>query len=446
MISAMTMPSRQQLREWSAALTLGPLDPADPKETRYVPLADAGRAAVDELRATIELAIDTTTQLLSGPSGSGKTTELYRLRGRLESAGYHVAIFDIGAYVNESSPIDVTEFLIALALGAHDVLGGLDVSDADIGPGFVGRLRRLLDRLKISVDIPGLSASVSRDGVEFAAMGTSVEVELQRELKSSESVVAELRSKLTYHLGRLYEEVADFLSTLLPADDPGQGSVLIVDGLEKLRGTSENDVAVQESVEALFVAHASKLKFSSHHMIYTVPTSLQFTSPGALPFDSRVVPVPVPHVRPRPGRAAGTVATAIAELREVVSRRLPAEVIFAGTQLDQVIEASGGHLRDLFTLLRQVVNLTLRRSLTLPLRDEHVEEAIGLVAHDFMKMTAEQKAFLRQVAAGDGIVNPQESEVPLMARLLQSHMLLGHLNGQDWYEVHPLARRALGLP
>jgi hypothetical protein len=70
MISAMTTPSRQQRREWSAALTLGPLDPA---ETRYVPLAEAGRAAVDELLAAIELAIDTTTQLLSG---SGKTTEL----------------------------------------------------------------------------------------------------------------------------------------------------------------------------------------------------------------------------------------------------------------------------------------------------------------------------------------------------------------------------------
>jgi hypothetical protein len=277
-------------------------------------------------------------------------------------------------------------------------------------------------------------------------MGASVEVELQRELKSSESVVTELRSKLTYHIGRLYEEVAAFLSTLLPAGDPGQGSVIIVDGLEKLRGTSENDVAVQESVQALFVAHASKLKFSSHHMIYTVPTYLQFTSPGALPFDSRVLPVPVPHVRPRPGQAADTVATTVAELREVVSRRLPADEIFAGKQLDKVIEASGGHLRDLFTLLRQVVNLMLRRSLTPPLRDEHVEEAIGLVAHDFMKMTAEQKAFLHQVAAGDGTVDPKESEVQLMARLLQSHMLLGHLNGQDWYEVHPLARRALGLP
>jgi hypothetical protein len=90
-----------------------------------------------------------------------------------------------------------------------------------------------------------------------------------------------------------------------------------------------------------------------------------------------------------------------------------------------------------------VVNLLLRRSLTPPLRDEHVEEAIGLIAHDFMKMTAEQKAFLRHVASGDGTVDPQESEVQLMARLLQSHMLLGHLNGQDWYEVHPLARKAL---
>jgi hypothetical protein len=443
MISTMTMPSRQQLREWSAALTLGPLDPADPNETRYVALADAGRAAVDELMATIELAFDTTTQLLSGPSGSGKTTELFRLRGELGQVGFHAAIFDIGSYVNESSPIDVTEFLIALALGAHDVLGG---PEAEQKPGFLGRLTGLLKRLKVSVDVPGLSTTVSREGLEVEALGASVEFDLARELKSSESVVAELRSKLTYHIGQLYDEVADFLTTLLPADDPGQGSVLIVDGLEKLRGTSLNDIAVQESIQALFVAHASKLKFRSHHMIYTVPTYLQFTSPGALPFDSRVLPVPVPHVRPRPNHPTDTVLTTIKELEEVVSRRIPVDEIFADGQLDKIIQASGGHLRDLFTLLRQVVNLMLRRSLTPPLRDEHVEEAIGLVAHDFMMMTAEQRAFLQQVAEGDGRVDPKESEVQLMARLLQSHMLLGHLNSQDWYEVHPLARRALGLP
>ena len=34
----------------------------------------------------------------------------------------------------------------------------------------------------------------------------------------------------------------------------------------------------------------------------------------------------------------------------------------------------------------------------------------------------------------------------LMARLLQQHLLLGHLNGSDWYEVHPLTKRTLGWP
>jgi hypothetical protein len=70
-----------------------------------------------------------------------------------------------------------------------------------------------------------------------------------------------------------------------------------------------------------------------------------------------------------------------------VCRRLPVDLIFTDKQLDAIIQASGGHLRDLFTLLRQVVNHILRRSLTPPLGDEHVEEAISLVAHDFLAVT-----------------------------------------------------------
>lgn len=89
----MSVPTRAELREWTRNLALVPLDVADPEETRYVPLADAGRSAVDELQVTIELALDTTAQLLSGPAGAGKTTELYRLRRDLVNAGYHAAVF-----------------------------------------------------------------------------------------------------------------------------------------------------------------------------------------------------------------------------------------------------------------------------------------------------------------------------------------------------------------
>lgn len=440
----MSRPARDELRSWTAALTLDELDPADPAETRYVPLVDAGRAAVDELLATIDLAEDTTTQLLSGPSGSGKTTELHRLRGNLRDAGFQVLIFNVESYINRSAPVYVTEFLIALALGTHDALGPAAERDR---PGFMPRLRRLLAGLKISLEIPGFAASASADSVGVEALGASIEVDLQRELKTSQPFVEELRSKLRHNVGELYVEVAEFVAELLGAEEQGQGWVVIVDGLEKLRGVTGNEAAVQQAAEELFVQHAAELKFASHHTIYTVPTYLRFTSSGALPYDSRVLQVPVPHVLARAGEAPELAARDVDELCQAVAKRLPVGRVFRDdAQLSRVVLASGGHLRVLFTLLRQLVNLMSRMSLVLPVGDEHIAEAIDNIAHDFTEMTAESRAFLAGVAAGTGTVVPAAAEVALMARLLSSVMLLGHANGQDWYEVHPLTRRALDGP
>ena len=128
----MDRPSRVELGAWNTQLTLDPLDPDDP---RHVPLQESGRGAVDEMMATIELAVDTTTQLLSGPSGAGKTTELRRLRRDLESAGYRTVYSDITREVNESSTIDVTEFLIALAVPApRDLVGSVRSAVARLDP------------------------------------------------------------------------------------------------------------------------------------------------------------------------------------------------------------------------------------------------------------------------------------------------------------------------
>lgn len=449
----MTTPARQTLRDWSRRLTVDAIDPADPAETRYVPLREAGRGAVDELQATIELAFDATTQLISGPNGSGKTTELYRLRGDLRSQGYTVTMVNIQNYVNESSAVDVTEFLIALAIAAHDRYG---LPDQVQRPSFTARFVALLRRLKVDIEIAGVRAQASADGASIEVPGATIGVSsLKSELKSSKPFVDELRAKLSYHVGELYEDVAGFLAELARAAIDGtdsSGAVLIVDGLEKLQGTSANDRAVQESIERLFVAHASKLKFRSHHVIYTVPTYLMFTNPGALPYSSRVLPVPVPHVRPRgagtPSTAALDAVDAVREqLRQVVARRVPVDELFGSTErLDRFVLASGGHLRDLFRLLNQLLNLILRRGLSLPVDDEAIDEAIANVAHDFASVTLEQAEFLMKVNdSADGTVIPAADDVGLMARLLQQHMLLSHLNGSDWFEVHPLAKQALGI-
>lgn len=165
----------------------------------------------------------------------------------------------------------------------------------------------------------------------------------------------------------------------------------------------------------------------------------------SLPYDARKF-VPVPHVRPRGTEDAATVERNVAELRQVVTRRVPTDRIFDGAQLDVIIAASGGHLRDMFLIVRELIRLVWQLSLPLPVHPEHVEEAIRIIASDYTVMTKEHAAFLPAVAGADGAFQPRAEEVQLMARMVQSRMLLGHVNGETWYEVHPLARRALGLP
>ncbi len=422
-------PDLATFREWRAQLTLDPIDPADPAETRYVPIEEAGRGAVDDIFSLLELALGPTTQLLSGPSGSGKTTELKRLRGRLEDSGFVVVMADILGYLNQSSEIDVIEFLIALAL-AFD--RGLPVGERDQRSRWPGRFRAFLQRIQVNVGIPGLG----------------VEIDLAREVKSSQPFVAELRRKLGYYLGDLYDEVAAFCSDRVRAHherNPGSaGVVMIVDSLEKVRGTTENDAAVQASIERLLVHHSDKLRFSSHHMVYTVPPYLMFTDPGLLPFDGSVRSVPIPHVRDRGREKAGA---NIDELAKVVERRIPwKELLGSEAILGDVILASGGHLRDLFTILQELIMLMNGRRLSLPALPEHVQESIGKVALAFSSITREDATFLRQVDEARGDIEPEAAEVGRLARLLHTHMILAHRKGGTWYEVHPLARRALGLP
>ncbi len=407
-----------------------------------MPLHEAGRAAVDDIYSLIDLALEPTTQLLSGPSGSGKTTELKRLSGRLREAGFTVVMVDILGCVNQSSEIDVTEFLIALAL-AFD--GGLGLPEE--AARWEGRFWTFLRRMKVDVGVGPVTASGSGEGFAVEVPGMSVELDLAKEVKSSEQFVAELRRKLAFHLGELREEVADYcrerVGQYREQHPDSAGVVMIVDSLEKVRGTTENDERVQASIERLLVHHSDKLRFDSHHMVYTVPPYLMFTDPGLLPYDGSVHPVPVPHVRNREREES---TGNIKELMSVVARRIPwPELLATEELLRAVILASGGHLRDLFTILERLIVLVSRRGVPLPATREHVEEAIGKVALGFSSITEEDAAFLRLVDDARGDITPRARDVGRLARLLHTHMVLAHLNGGTWYEVHPLARPALHL-
>lgn len=90
--------------------------------------------------------------------------------------------------------------------------------------------------------------------------------------------------------------------------------------------------------------------------------------------------------------------------------------------------------------------LSNARASALPAERTRVEEAIDKVAFGFASITQENADLLRSIHETRGTrFHPPADQVGRMARLLHTHMLLGHQNGETWYEVHPLARRALGL-
>ena len=94
-----------------------PLEPDDPM---YLPLySDSALAPADpveQLTPAIEWGDGLeSVQLFSGFRGTGKSTELRRLRARLQSQGqYKVVLCDMQQYINLTTEIDVSDFLLAV--------------------------------------------------------------------------------------------------------------------------------------------------------------------------------------------------------------------------------------------------------------------------------------------------------------------------------------------
>lgn len=118
--------------------------PLDPEDARYVPLYQDPEMVqfdpVDALARAISWTHGESVQLLSGFRGTGKSTELRRLKHRLESTGYIVVLCDMEQYLNLSTPIDVTDFLLAVCGGLNEELSRRELLEDPATP--QGELRK----------------------------------------------------------------------------------------------------------------------------------------------------------------------------------------------------------------------------------------------------------------------------------------------------------------
>lgn len=195
--------------------------------------------------------------------------------------------------------------------------------------------------------------------------------------------------------------------------------------------------------EKLFLHHAGVLASLDAHMLFSLPITLAYSAKATgLPFppDRQYMlpdtPVFDAQHRPQPdGRAA---------LHELLLKRVAPQVFEPG-QIEALVEASGGNLRDLFRLVLEAAESALDRGhARVTSQDVHAaknmlrseyERLLGESPFDDEDITYAKKAEkLVAVHARDTVAKVPDAVLHtlLRARAVQE------FNGERWFGVHPL--------
>ena len=409
------------LKEFFAQVSDQALDPAD---KRYVPLYDDPGLAGDDPVELLARAIEWTpesVQLFSGYRGTGKSTELKRLKKRLEEqpdSKYLVFLCDVEDFLNLSTPVDVSDFLMAVAgmfgESVRERLGDVHPLHED----YWERLRTFLTKTNVEV-------------TEWSAAG------LKAGLKNDPVFKQRLQDQMAGHLGALVADVRHFLEDCVKCLKKHCGDreiVLLLDSVEHIRGTLTNAEAVHSSVENLFAVHSDKLHLPNLHVVYTVPPYLKVRHPnvGAL-YESGLKTLPACKLRTREGE---DIRESFDAMERVVRYRGDWRRLLGEDRplLDRLIHFSGGHLRDLLRLLREI----LIRARTLPVPESVASAAINQARTEFLPIPDDDALRLAAIADGHQASLRTLDDLPSLARFFDTHLVLCYRNGEEWYEVHPL--------
>lgn len=374
--------------------------------------------------------------LLSGQRGSGKSTELRRLRKKLTDKGCVVLLCDMRDYLNLTQPLEITDFFISLMVSVN--LEAQVVLGKDFGK------KSYWDRL-----ITFLNQEVKIGDLKLEGNIGGGKIGISASLKDDPTFKARLQEHLRGHVFKVVKQAHDFAMEIVQwirdeVGDPNQKVVLLIDSMEQIRGVGKQASEVYQSVENLFSAHADKLDIPLLHVVYTIPPYLTTLAPnlGRILGGNSACNLPSVHIRDRAGTPD---PTGLAIMRSILHRRYPSyQEIFPDSQVDRMALVTGGDFRNFFRLLRDAL-VKASGTLALPVPDRIVTDAENHLLRDMLPIAEDDREWLKKIGESKAPKLPSDSELSRLARFFDTHLVLNYRNGEDWYDVHPLLRREIGL-
>lgn len=425
----------------------GPLDP-DPAHAEaaqdfkdlYIKDLHAAHGDVAH-KLALEIKTSSGTQhgyLFSGTIGSGKSTELRRLAQELRSSGHYALVINAQDYLNPQMPIGIVDLLLAMALAAWEAtakeLGGSAASGE-----WWSQLKKVL------------FADVVIEGIE---LGNDV-VKLKAALKSNPNARERIRQ---FHEARLDVLVTGINEFLVDAAkkiktkkclDASAKMVLIVDSLEHFGGQSAGGQPdeVFNSLQRMFNTFANYLRLDGWSAVYSVPPLLHKLAPGianAFGATSTYFLTSAHVFKDRTTDVDGE--TVGNKLLPLVRKRIGETVVsqlIGDAEIRNLIEMTGGDLRDLIRAVRAVLLAGLADANSFPIKQSHLDSVYNDLRRPYLPLPVNTQQRLAYVAQHFQVLLQNESEWSnVIGDLAQKRVLL-YLNGAEWYGVHPLLRQSV---
>lgn len=424
----------EDLQEW--VKRCDPTAPADPEGDLYYPLEQGdlrGRTRLEDILRPIRLNPDKSCQLFSGFSGTGKSTELLRVKRDLEKRGFVVLLVDALDYLTLSRPLEIEDLLVAIA-GAFDDATAQLVPTGE--PSFWEKLLRVL-----------------RSELQLISVGARFEViDLKFSVKHGNSFWQDARKRLAMSPGRMerdaHGQIQECIGRLEDQFPKTKGVVFIVDSLEKLRGSIGEFRELLKSAVDTFTDYSEALHLPKCHVIYTVPPYLPLLQPGLKGlYDEVSEELPAIKVdefneatpfKPKPHKAG------IVALRELVGKRVPLDRFFGQDlrHLDNLIRHSGGHVRTLVAMIRDVIYRL--DELGGPVTGADVKDIIASHREPaILGLGEEQMLLLYRIQIDASLKGIIQDNLPVVAELMDRRSVLCYRNGEGWYLINPLVRETV---
>jgi len=363
--------------------------------------------------------------LFFGHIGSGKTTELRRYAERLNaSRRYYVVEVDVLLKLDRNN-LQYSEALMAMAETLLErLLGdGHALDDADLRPvrdWFETAIKTRSTQGDASAEVKaGAKAGGGLPGLVtlFASFTAAVKTGASQKNEWRQ----EIRNRFTT-LAAAFSQLIRAAEAELQSCGRAERVLFLVDGTDKMRG---------EDTQQFFVLDAEQLLAIQTLAIYTAPLHLKYDGRLGGKLDADMV-LPMIKLHEREGSRCEAGWTALTQL---LLLRADRRVFASDADIEQLVEHSGGHPRELLRLLRlccEVADGLIDGAV--------VQRAIGQLAADYRYFL--KPADYALLAAVDA--DPAQGGNDEPAQQLLHRLALMQYNDGRWRRSHPAVRTLEG--